>query len=128
MCNLATWAVKEGRGKKQHTFTGRKLKTKGNGEKKQHSIPCLWLSFLLMAWEIACGRKKNVLPGSNINSEMVRGIEKEAGFSQSAIKAFGGSISPGSFSNYHVPAVTIQPAKASQGGEAGITPITGFAI
>lgn len=59
---------------------------------------------------------------------MVHGIEKEAGFGPSAIKAFGGSISQGSFSNYPVPAVAIQPAKASEGGEAGITPITGFAI
>lgn len=41
-----------------------------------------------MAWEIACWIE-NVLPVRNINSEMEPWVEKEAGFSQSSIKAFG---------------------------------------
>lgn len=73
MYNLATWAVKEGRKKKTHTFTGRKLKTKGNGEKKQHSIPCLWLSFLLMAWEIACGTKQKSCVGETLTQRWCLG-------------------------------------------------------
>lgn len=39
MCSLASWAVKEGRKKKKKETTkhstGRKLKTKGNGEREK---------------------------------------------------------------------------------------------
>lgn len=40
MCNLASWAVKEGGRKKKKDSTGRKLKTKGNGEKKKAAEHC----------------------------------------------------------------------------------------
>lgn len=39
MCNLATWAVKEEGREKKILHRQKKLKTKGNREKKQHSIP-----------------------------------------------------------------------------------------
>lgn len=51
MCNLATWAVKEGRGEKPSA--GRKLKTKG--EKKRHSLPASGCKLLAMAREVAYG-------------------------------------------------------------------------
>ena len=38
MCNLASWAVKEAGRKKKKDSTGRKLKTKGNGEKNHRAL------------------------------------------------------------------------------------------
>lgn len=87
MCNLATWAVQEGRGEK--SSTGRKLKTKGNGEKKKKSNVAFLPPVAAPANGLGnCWPRKECLACEK-HPERAHCLEKGPPFSQPGIKASG---------------------------------------
>lgn len=85
------------------------MKIKGNGEKSNRAfLPLVVLPPNGLGNSLL---DKKVLPGRNIISEKVLWMEKEAGFSQSGIKAFDKSMSQDLFSTYHVPSVIFYPVE-----------------